>query len=128
MDSAFLKGLEQIKKADSELVVETIFQLSHSIQNMQLLELTVAKKTFDLFRSLSTMGEAENKILDQINEEMVIRGALLCDYAYTQSLSTDYPKYFPKDCPKDVALLLRSAFGDECYEKRLRIRIQEGDK
>lgn len=103
MTNIFVQGLEQIRKGSSELSAETMFALFRTIEDMDGANLAAAKRTLDLFRSINSVGDSENAILDKINEIMIVQ-------AQRNSVSE----------PTRYALLFQSAFGDDCYQKRIK--------
>lgn len=76
MDGQFEAGLAEIKKQDPKRVVEAIYKLFLSIERMDFAEVIAAKRTLDLFRSLSQVDESGAQVLKKIDESLENRATI----------------------------------------------------
>jgi flagellar biosynthesis regulator FlaF len=109
MDNRFIQGLQQLKKADPNRVIEILFRLFESIGTMKVHEVTAAKQTLDLFRSASNLDAASQKIVEAMDRALVVRASVIYDCSMGSRTSAK---------EHDAARIsFNSAFGTKCCKE-----------
>ncbi len=91
LDNQFELCLAEMKKLDPNRMVESVYRLFVTVERMDLAEVVAAKRTLDLFRSLTQVDESGTKILDTIDKALECRGTI----HYANPAIPFHDKYHP---------------------------------
>lgn len=81
MDNDFVRGLSQLKKADPQRTVETLFRLFASIGTMKSYEVMAAKQTLDLFEAVTLLDDSTKTHIVAFLNALLNRAKILLEEA-----------------------------------------------